>query len=94
MQRHKPNIELQITHATDAGEENINWTNAGSSRLSALAVVKWPHPRVCWTPQKPDKTIPRKAKGHKPQPIKQLSEKEEEPVEILLNHLGEDNNAI
>ena len=50
--------------------------------------------RVCRTAQKPDKTTPRKARDHKPQPIKQLSEKEEESVELKLNHLGENNNAI
>ena len=57
-------------------------------------MVKLATSRVCRTAQKPDKTTPRKARDHKPHPIKQLSEKEEEPVELLLNHLVEDNNAI
>ena len=34
------------------------------------------------------------ASVHKPQPMRQLSEKEEEPAEFLSNHLGENNNTI
>ena len=48
---------------------------------------------VCRIAQKPDKTTSRKARDYKPQPIKQLSEKEEESVELMLKHLCEDNNA-
>ena len=39
-------------------------------------------------------TTPRKARNHKSQSIKQLLQIEEEPVELLLNHIGEDNNVI
>ena len=50
--------------------------------------------RVCRTVPKPDKTTPKKSRDHRPQPIKQLSGKKEEPIELFLNHFGEDNNAI
>ena len=47
--------------------------------------------RVCRTSQKPDRSILKKPTNHKPQSIKQIIEKEEDPVERLI---GEGNNPI